>query len=122
MIFLNQTYIIIEVRRSYKYPVLETCQAVEIQYTMRRCEDRVGDQEAKYEYVESWPNTTSVWDGWSRFDTPVDRYGGVHSLLQYTGVSYLPLGQPAGKYLLKQILKSRQGQHFVYSVVGVVSR
>jgi hypothetical protein len=23
-------------------------------------------QEAKY--VESWPNTTSAWDGWSRFD------------------------------------------------------
>jgi hypothetical protein len=36
-------------------------------------------QEAKY--VESWPNTTSAWAGWSRFDIPVDRYGGVHSLL-----------------------------------------
>ncbi len=36
-------------------------------------------QEAKY--VESWPNTTSVWASWSRFDIPVDRYGGVHSLL-----------------------------------------
>jgi hypothetical protein len=36
-------------------------------------------QEAKY--VESWPNTTSAWAGWSRFDIPVDRYVGVHSLL-----------------------------------------
>ncbi len=31
-------------------------------------------QEAKY--VERWPNTTSAWAGWSRFDIPVDRYGG----------------------------------------------
>jgi hypothetical protein len=30
-------------------------------------------QEAKY--MESWPNTTSAWAGWSRFDIPVDRYG-----------------------------------------------
>jgi hypothetical protein len=29
-------------------------------------------QEAKY--VERWPNTTSAWDGWSRFDILVDRY------------------------------------------------
>ncbi len=36
-------------------------------------------QEAKY--VERWPNTTSAWAGWSRFDIPVDRYGGVHPLL-----------------------------------------
>jgi hypothetical protein len=39
-------------------------------------------QEAKY--VESRPNTTSAWAGWSRFDIPVDRYGGVHSLLVCT--------------------------------------
>jgi hypothetical protein len=38
-------------------------------------------QEAKY--VEGWPNTTSAWAGWSRFDIPVDRYGGVHSLLRW---------------------------------------
>jgi hypothetical protein len=38
--------------------------------------------EAKY--VESWPNKTSAWAGWSRFDIPVDRYGGVHSLVEYT--------------------------------------
>jgi hypothetical protein len=36
-------------------------------------------QEAKY--LESWPNTTSARAGWSRFDIPVDWYGGVHSLL-----------------------------------------
>ncbi len=35
-------------------------------------------------YVESWPNTTSVWAGWSRLDIPVDRYGGVHSQLIVT--------------------------------------
>ncbi len=40
---------------------------------------KVSPQEAKY--VESWPSTTSAWAGWSRFDIPVDRYGGVHSLL-----------------------------------------
>ncbi len=47
-------------------------------------------QEAKY--VESFPNTNSAWAGWRRFDIPVDRYGGVHSLLKCTGVSYLTLG------------------------------
>ncbi len=34
-------------------------------------------QEAKN--VERWPNTTSAWAGWSRFDIPVDRYGRVRS-------------------------------------------
>jgi hypothetical protein len=43
-------------------------------------------QEAKY--VERWPNTTSAWTG---FDIPVDRYGGVHSLLICTSS---PLGFP----------------------------
>ncbi len=42
-------------------------------------------KEAKY--VESWPNTTSAWAGWSRFDIPVDRYGGVHSLLLCTSIT-----------------------------------
>ncbi len=50
-------------------------------------------QEAKY--VESWPNTTSAWADWSRFDIPVDGYDGVHFPAtlhqQYTRVSYLPL-------------------------------
>ncbi len=36
-------------------------------------------QEAKY--IEGWPNTTFAWAGWSRFDIPVDKYGGVHSQL-----------------------------------------
>jgi hypothetical protein len=42
--------------------------------------ERVVDQEAKYE--ECWPNTISPRALWRGFDTPVDRYGGVHSLLQ----------------------------------------
>jgi hypothetical protein len=42
-------------------------------------------QEAKY--VERWPNTTCAWAGWSRFDIPVDRYGGVHSLLIFTSIT-----------------------------------
>ncbi len=46
-------------------------------------------QEAKY--VECWPNTTSAWAGWSRFDIPVDRYDGVHSQLI---CSSSPLGFP----------------------------
>ncbi len=33
---------------------------------------------------------------------------------------YLPLGQPAGKYLLSKISKSGQGQHSVYSVVATM--
>jgi hypothetical protein len=37
--------------------------------------------EAKY--VESWPSTTFARAGWSRFDIPVDRSGGVCSLLQW---------------------------------------
>jgi hypothetical protein len=43
-------------------------------------------QEAKY--VEGWPNMTSAWAGWSRFDIPVDRYGGVHSQLICTRVHW----------------------------------
>jgi hypothetical protein len=76
-------------------------------------------QEAKY--VESWPNTTSAWAGWSRFDVPVDSYGGVQTFpvtlhQSYTGVFYLLIGYPAGKYFLSKISKSGQGQHSVYSV------
>ncbi len=51
------------------------------QNKMQRLCVTVTHQEAKY--VESWPNTTSAWAGWSRFDIPVDRHGGVHSLLQW---------------------------------------
>jgi hypothetical protein len=50
---------------------------------------QIQTQEAKY--VERWPNTTSAWAGWSRFYIPVDRYGGVHSLLICTSS---PLGFP----------------------------
>ncbi len=42
-------------------------------------------QEAKY--VERWPNTTSAWSGWNRFDIPVNRYGRVHSLLHCTSIT-----------------------------------
>jgi hypothetical protein len=42
-------------------------------------------QEAKY--VESWPKRTSAWAGWSRFEIPVDRYNGVHSLLLCTRIT-----------------------------------
>ncbi len=42
-------------------------------------------EEAKY--VDSWPNTTSAWAGWSRFNIPVDRYGGVHSQLICTSIT-----------------------------------
>jgi hypothetical protein len=45
----------------------------------------VQTQEAKY--IESWPNTTSAWASWSRFDIPVDRYDGVHSLLICTSIT-----------------------------------
>jgi hypothetical protein len=41
----------------------------------------VPTQEAKY--IEGWPNMPSDWAGWSRFDISVNRYGGVHSLLQW---------------------------------------
>ncbi len=44
-----------------------------------------GTQEAKY--VERWPNTTFAWAGWSRFDIPVDRYGGAHSQLICTSMT-----------------------------------
>jgi hypothetical protein len=53
------------------------------------CRGNVGCQEAKY--VEGWPKTTSAWAGWSRFDIPVERNDGVHSLLICTSS---PLGFP----------------------------
>jgi hypothetical protein len=67
-------------------------------------------QEAKY--VESWPNTTSAWFGWSRFDIPVDRYGRVHSLLLCTIVLWglLPATRLAGReILIEQNIKKRTG-------------
>jgi hypothetical protein len=53
---------------------------------------------------ESWPNTTSAWASWRRFDITVDRYGGVHSLLLCTRITGL----------LSKISKGRQGQHSEY--------
>jgi hypothetical protein len=57
-------------------------------------------KEAKY--VESWPSMTSAWAGWSRFDIPVDRYGGVHSLLLCTNVhwGFLPATRLASRIIL----------------------
>jgi hypothetical protein len=67
-------------------------------------------QEAKY--VESWPNTTSAWAGWSRFDIPVDRYDGVCSLLRRASST---LGSPtctrlaSREILNEQNIKKRTG-------------
>ncbi len=47
-----------------------------------------------------------VW--WSTFHAALHQH--------YTGVSYLPPGQPAGKYLLNKISKSGPGHHSGYSV------
>ncbi len=70
-------------------------------------------QEAKY--VERWPNTTSAWAGSSRFDIPVDRYGGIHSLLICTSSplvhwGFLPATRIASrKILIEQNIKKRTG-------------
>jgi hypothetical protein len=66
-------------------------------------------QEAKY--IERWPNTTSSCAGWRRFDIPVDRYGGVYSLLQCSSST---LGSPTSrlanrKILIEQNIKNRTG-------------
>jgi hypothetical protein len=57
-------------------------------------------QEAKC--VKRWPNTTSAWAGWSRFDIPVDRYGIVHSLLHAPTEHWGPL--PASRLASRKIL------------------
>jgi hypothetical protein len=54
-------------------PAVTVANSTAIQYSS------VAAQEAKY--VEGWPNKTSAWAGWSRFDIPMDRPDGVHSLL-----------------------------------------
>jgi hypothetical protein len=67
-------------------------------------------QEAKY--IERWPNTTSAWAGWSRFDIPVDRYGGVHPLLICTSspLGFLPATGIASRIILiEQNIKKRTG-------------
>jgi hypothetical protein len=59
------------------YSILSTWWSLRMffsQYTTVIC-----TQEAKY--LKRWPSTTSAWAGWSRFDIPVNRYDGVHSLL-----------------------------------------
>jgi hypothetical protein len=68
--------------------------------------------------LERWPNRMSAW---RRFDISVNKDDGIHSLLRYTSpapavhyISYLPVGQPAGKYLLSKISKGGQGQHSMY--------
>jgi hypothetical protein len=60
----------------------------------------VQSQEAKY--VESWPNTTSAWAGWRRFDIPLDRYGGVQSQLICTSITQglLPATRLANREIL----------------------
>jgi hypothetical protein len=67
-------------------------------------------QEAKY--IERWPNTTSAWAGWSRFDIPVDRYDGLHSLLICTSSpwGFLPATRLASrKILIVQNIKKLTG-------------
>jgi hypothetical protein len=64
-------------------------QSIHLKDTRNLCLGRVWPQEPKY--VESLPNTTSAWAGWSRFDIPVNRYCGVHS--QIIGTSSAP-GSP----------------------------
>jgi hypothetical protein len=56
-----------------------TCTFVDIYTVLLYIELTLVDREAKY--VESWPNTTSAWADWSRFDIPVNRSDGVHSLI-----------------------------------------
>ncbi len=69
---------------------------------------------------QSWSNTNSAWAGWSRFDIPVERYGGVHSLLLCTSIT---LGsstcqQPSqqGNTYWAKYQKAGQGQRSMYSV------
>ncbi len=69
-----------QVEQIVRDPAGEMCTVVRVCVT---------SQEAKY--VESWPNTTSAWASWSRFDIPVNRYDGVHSLLICTSST---LGSP----------------------------
>ncbi len=80
---------------------------------------KTSTQEAKC--IESWPNTTSAWAGWSRLDIPVHRNGGVHSLLICTS-STLPAIRLASRIILiEQNIKNGQGQHSVYSVALTIS-
>ncbi len=100
---------------------------VQVQYRVGGVHPTGLTQEAKY--VERWPNTTSAWAGWSRFDSPVDRHGGVHSLIICTNsILYwglLPATGLASRKILtvfNKISKSGQGQHSCYSVGLTVAR
>jgi hypothetical protein len=50
--------------------------------------------------LERWPNTTSAWAGWSRFDIPVDRYGGVHTFPATMHWGLLPATRLASRIIL----------------------
>jgi hypothetical protein len=75
------------------------------------------NQEAKY--VESWPNTTFAWAGWTRFGIPVDTVGLMGYIPCYGApvvhCRLLPVTRLAGrKILIEQNITSRQAQHSVY--------
>ncbi len=85
---------------------------------MRHQRTKAATQEAKY--VESWPSSTSARVGWSRFDIPVDRYGGVHSLLICISSTVHWGLLPATGLASRKISKSGQDQHSVYSVAATI--
>ncbi len=63
-------------------------------------------------WVESWPNTTSAWADCSKFDIPVGRYGGVHSLLICTSStrgSSTCTRLASREILIEQNIKKRTG-------------
>jgi hypothetical protein len=70
--------------------------------------DVVYCQEAKY--IECWPNTTSAWAGWRRFNIPVDvvEYNACYSAL------FSPTYQQARqlKILIEQNIKICRGPAF----------
>ncbi len=56
----------------------------------------------------------SAWAGWSRFDIPEDRHGGVHSLLQCTATRLA-----SRKILIEQNIKRRRWPAlYVFSLLG----
>ncbi len=59
--------------------------------------------------LECWPNTTSAWARWRIFDIPVDRYDGVHSLLQCSWGLLPATRLDSRKILIEQNIKSRTG-------------
>ncbi len=65
----------------YSMACVCTNRLIHVHYTVHMYTGKMKSRIQEAKYVEGWPNTTSAWAGWSRFDIPVDRYGGVHSLL-----------------------------------------